>query len=168
KKQSKGGDPEEKLALAVCEAVLERMERGTPVRSMELSEEQKAVLRPLALLTAKPVLYVANVAEDEVALGLDNPRVATVVERARKEGAEVVVISAAIEAEIASLPPDEQREFLESAGLDEPGLHRLIRKAYALLDLITFFTVGKQEVRAWTISRGTLAPQAAGKIHSDF
>jgi hypothetical protein len=122
----------------------------------------------LALLTSKPVLYVANVAESDAAKGFAAPHVSGVVQRAESEGAEVVVISAAIEAEIASLPPADQKEFLEGAGLEEPGLYRLIHKAYALLDLITFFTAGKQEVRAWTIPRGALAPQAAGKIHSDF
>jgi GTP-binding protein YchF len=126
------------------------------------------VLEPLFLLTSKPVLYVANVAEDALSRDLDDPSVAPVVARAKREGAEVVAISAAIEAEIAALPKEDQREFLAGAGLEEPGLHRLIRKAYALLDLVTFFTAGKQEVRAWTIGRGTHAPQAAGKIHSDF
>lgn len=169
KKQSKGGDAEEKHALEVCERVLEQMEQGTPVRALELGSDDMAVLGPLALLTDKPVLYVANVAEGDVAHdGEGNPFVARVRERAAREGAEVVVISAAIEAEIASLPPEEQTEFLEDSGLEEPGLHRLIRRAYALLDLITYFTAGKQEVRAWTIRRGTLAPEAAGKIHSDF
>jgi ribosome-binding ATPase YchF (GTP1/OBG family) len=119
-------------------------------------------------LTSKPVVYVANVSEDALAQDLALPAVQPVVERATREHAEAVVISASIEAEIASLPKDEQKEFLAGVGLAEPGLHRLIRKAYALLDLVTFFTAGKQEVRAWTIRRGTAAPQAAGKIHTDF
>ncbi len=167
-KQAKGGDPAEKLALAVTERVLAALEQGTPVRAQQLSAEDQTVLEPLFLLTNKPVLYVANVAESDLAKGVDQPAVQPVVDRARREGAEVAVISAAIEAEIASLDPGDQKEFLAGIGLEEPGLHLLIRKAYALLDLITFFTAGKQEVRAWTIHRGTLAPQGAGKIHSDF
>lgn len=168
KKQSKGGDKEEKLALATCERVLGPMGDGVPLRSIELSDEEVAVLEPLALLTAKPVLFVANVAEDDVAADLDSPAVAPVVAKAKEQGAEVAVISAGIEAEIAALEGDEQKEFLEGIGLTEPGLHRLIRKAYSLLDLVTFFTAGKKEVRAWTIRRGSKAPQAAGKIHTDF
>jgi ribosome-binding ATPase len=169
KKQSKSGDAGEKHALEVCERVLASIEEGTPVRSMDLDADALEVLRPLALLTCKPVLYVANVSEETVADdGEGNPMVAAVCERAAREGAEVAVISAAIEAEIASLSADEQKEFLEGIGLSEPGLHRLIRKAYTLLDLITYFTAGEKEVRAWPIRRGTLAPQAAGKIHSDF
>jgi GTP-binding protein YchF len=168
RKQSKGGDAEEKLALAVTERVLAGLEQGLPVRAQNLSDDDRTVLEQLFLLTSKPVLYVANVAESALARDLDDPSVAPVVARAKKEGAEVVAISAAIEAEIAALPKEEQAEFLVGAGLDEPGLHRLIRKAYQLLDLVTFFTAGKQEVRAWTIKRNTRAPQAAGKIHSDF
>ena len=168
RKQSKGGDAEEKRALEVTERVLVDMEAGKPVRAIPLSDDDKAVLAPLALLTSKPVLYAANVAEEHAAAGLDAPFVARVVERAKAEGAEVVVISAAIEAEIASLPPEDRKDFLQSVGLAEPGLNRLIRTAYALLDLVTFFTAGKKEVRAWTIRRGTLAPGAAGRIHTDF
>ncbi len=168
RKQAKGGDPEEKLALEVTERVYDALEQGTPVRAQSLTAEQRAVLAPLCLLTEKPVLYVANVAEGEVTRDLELPAVQPVIARAKAEGAEVVVISAAIEAEIATLDAVDQAEFLQGVGLAEPGLHRLIRKAYALLDLVTFFTAGKQEVRAWTIRRGTAAPQAAGKIHTDF
>jgi len=168
RKQSKGGDAEEKRALVVTERVLAGLEDGIPVRAMELDDDDRAVLEPLALLTAKPVLFVANVAEDQASGDLEHPLVAKVVELATKQGAEVVAISASIEAEIAALDADDQAEFLDSVGLEEPGLHRLIRKAYGLLDLLTFFTAGKQEVRAWTIRRGTKAPGAAGKIHTDF
>jgi ribosome-binding ATPase len=168
RKQSKGGDAEEKKALVVTEKVLAQLEQSIPVRAMGLDEEELAVLEPLALLTGKPVLFVANVSEDHAAGDLDHPLVAAVAELAAKQGAEVVAISAAIEAEIAALDATDRKEFLESAGLEEPGLNRLIRKAYALLDLVTFFTAGKQEVRAWTIRRGTKAPGAAGKIHTDF
>jgi ribosome-binding ATPase len=168
RKNSKGGSPEEKQALEVTDRVLAALEKGIPVRAQTISADDNLVLEPLALLTNKPVLYVANVAEDALARDLEDPAVQPVVERAKREGAEVAVISASIESEIARLEPADQREFLAGIGLEEPGLHRLIRKAYALLDLITYFTAGKQEVRAWTIPRGTLAPQAAGKIHSDF
>jgi GTP-binding protein YchF len=167
-KNSKGGDKVEKQAAATCEKLLAQMNTGKAVRAIELDEAEREVVKTLALLTAKPMLYVANVAESQVADGDNNPLVRKVAELAQREGAEVVVISAAIEAEIAGLGPDERREFLEGVGLSEPGLNRLIRSAYGLLDLITFFTAGKQEVRAWTIRRGTLAPQAAGKIHTDF
>jgi GTP-binding protein YchF len=168
RKQSKGGDAEEKKTLAVTEKVLGLLEQAVPVRAMALDDEERALLEPLALLTGKPVLFVANVAEEHAVGGLDHPLVAQVAELAAKQGAEVVAISAAIEAEIAALDPADRKEFLQGVGLDEPGLNRLIRKAYALLDLLTFFTAGKKEVRAWTIRRGTKAPAAAGKIHSDF
>ena len=135
---------------------------------MELDDADREVLQPLNLLTAKPVLFAANVAEHQLAAGLDDPRVREVAARASAQGAPVVVISAAIEAEIARLPPADRREFLDSLGLPEPGLHRLIRTAYDLLEIITFFTAGPKEVRAWTVRRGARAPQAAGKIHSDF
>ena len=167
-KNSKGGDKAEKQAAATCEKILAEMNRGAAVRTLALDEADLEVVRPLALLTAKPMLYAANVAEAQLAEGDRDPRVQKVVALAARENAEVVVISAAIEAEIAGLSPEERAEFLAGIGATEPGLSRLIRRAYALLELITFFTAGKQEVRAWTIRRGTLAPQAAGKIHTDF
>jgi len=168
KKASKGGDKSEKQAIASCEKLLEAMNRGVMVRNIALDDADREVVQSLALLTAKPALYAANVAEAQLAAGLQDPLVAQLAAVAQREGTEVVVISAAIEAEIAGLSPDERREFLEGIGAEEPGLARLIRRAYALLELITYFTAGKQEVRAWTIVRGTLAPQAAGKIHTDF
>ena len=168
KKASKGGDKSEKQAIASCEKLLEAMNRGVMVRNIPLDDADREVVQGLALLTAKPALYAANVAETQLAAGLQDPRVAQLAAVAQREGTEVVVISAAIEAEIAGLSPAERREFLEGIGAEEPGLARLIRRAYALLELITYFTAGKQEVRAWTIKRGTLAPQAAGKIHTDF
>lgn len=168
KKASKGGDKGEKQATISCEKLMDAMGRGIMVRNIELDEADREVVQSLALLTAKPALYAANVSEGQLAAGLTDPKVAKLVEVATREGTEVVVISAAIEAEIAGLSPEERREFLEGIGAEEPGLSRLIRRAYSLLDLITYFTAGKQEVRAWTIQRGTLAPGAAGKIHSDF
>ncbi len=168
RKVAKGGDKAEKQAVTTCEKLLAAMGSGTMVRNIPMDDADREVIQALTLLTAKPALYAANVAEDQLAAGLTDPYVARLVALAEREGTEVVVISAAIEAEISSLSADEQREFLAGIGAEEPGLHRLIRRAYALLDLITYFTAGKQEVRAWTINRGTLAPQAAGKIHTDF
>jgi GTP-binding protein YchF len=168
KKSSKGGDKSEKLAIASCEKLLDAMGRGLAVRGIAQDESDREVVQGLALLTAKPALYAANVAEAQLAQGHADPKVARLTELAKQEGTDVVVISAAIEAEIAGLSEEERREFLEGIGAKEPGLTRLIHGAYALLDLITYFTAGKQEVRAWTIRRGTLAPQAAGKIHTDF
>jgi len=168
RKQQRSGDPEEILAFATCEKVLAEAEKGTPIRAMDLTDDEQGVLTPLALLTNKPVLFVANVSEAHAAEGDKAPGVAAVIECANKSGAQVAVISASIEAEIAGLDAADQAEFLEEAGLEERGLHVLIRRAYALLDLVTFFTAGKQEVRAWTVEAGSKAPQAAGKIHTDF
>ena len=168
KKNSKGGDKIERQAVTTCEKVLEELGAGVSVRAMKLDEADHEILDPLALLTSKPVVYAANVAEEDLSQGLDAPLVKPLVAHAAAEGSEVVVISASIEAEIAGLSPEERQEFLEGIGADEPGLARLIRRAYALLELITFFTAGKQEVRAWTTRQGSLAPQAAGKIHTDF
>jgi GTP-binding protein YchF len=168
RKFSKSGDKEEKRALALCERMLAAMEEGTPARMIEVDDEEAPIVEQMFLLTAKPTMYAANVSEDQLAAGLEDPHVKPLAEFAAKEGAEIVVISASIEAEIAALDAEERAEFLDSLGLEEPGLHRLIRSAYALLDLITFFTAGEKECRAWTITRGTKAPQAAGKIHTDF
>ncbi|MCB9752143.1 MAG: redox-regulated ATPase YchF [Myxococcales bacterium] len=168
RKQAKSGDKLEKQAVITCERVLEAMGGGIPARSVELEPADDEILRDLCLLTAKPVLYVANVSEEQLGSADDDPHVQALREFATAERAEVVIISAAIEAEIASLDVEERAEFLEGIGLEEPGLNRLIFKAYELLELITYFTAGKKEVRAWTIRRGTLAPGAAGKIHSDF
>ena len=168
RKYSKSGDKTEKAVMALCERILPKMEEGTAVRALDLSDDDKELLKELHLLTGKPAMYAANVSEDQLEAGLDDPMVQPLVELAAREGAQVVVICAAIEAEIAALDAEEQAAFLEDLGQDEPGLHRLIRTAYDLLDLITYFTAGEKEVRAWTIQRGTKAPQAAGKIHTDF
>ena len=165
-KRAKTGDKEAKLRMAVLEPVLAALRDGRPARSVVLTEEQKPLFRSLNLLSAKPVLYVANVAEHEAATG--NALSERVQARAEAEGAGFVVISAAIEAEIAALDPEEKVAFLAELGLQETGLARLIRAGYALLDLLTFFTVGPKEARAWTVRRGAKAPQAAGAIHSDF
>jgi GTP-binding protein YchF len=172
RKQAKSGDKKLQAQLAALERVQAKLEEGTPVRTMvqagEIGDAEVEAMAELSLLTAKPVLYVANVGEDQLDAGLEDERVKPLVDHAKAEGAEVVAIVANVEAEIAALDADDRTEFLESLGLEEPGLHRLIRKAYALLDLITYFTAGEKEVRAWTIRRGTLAPQAAGVIHTDF
>ena len=139
---------------------------GKPARSADLTDEERILSRELFLITAKPQLYVANV--DEAGLTTGNAYTEAVEKRAAEENSQVVRICGALEAEIAQLEPAERTEFLESLGLHEPGLDRLIHSAYRLLDLITYFTAGVQEVRAWTIKRGTKAPGAAGVIHSDF
>jgi len=131
-----------------------------------LADEEIEILKGLNLLTSHPVLYVCNVSEADASSG--NEHTAAVAEMAKQQGAECVIISAAIEAEVAQLPADEAEEFLSALGLNEAGLDRLIRAGYHLLDLITYFTVGPKETRAWTIVRGTKAPAAAGVIHSDF
>jgi hypothetical protein len=147
-------------------AALDLLRDGKPARLLEVARENEAAFRALNLLSAKPVLYVCNVDEASAATG--NAYSARVAEMAKTEGAGCVVISAAIEAEIARLAPDEQREFLASVGLKEPGLDRVIRSGYELLGLITFFTAGPKEAHAWTVPRGTRAPLAAGVIHTDF
>jgi ribosome-binding ATPase len=158
----------EKAAVARRDALkklLTALENGKPARSVTLGEGEADVWNELHLITAKPVMYVANVAEDSPA---DNPHVAAVRKLAAAQGAEVVVISASIEAEIARLPEAERAEFLSSVGLTEPGLNRVIRSAYKLLGLKTFYTAGPKEVRAWTVKHDATAPQAAGAIHTDF
>jgi GTP-binding protein YchF len=165
-RQAKSGAKEAKEEVALVEPLLDHVSEGRPARSFPVSDEQRPLFRSLFLLTAKPVLYVANVDEDSLVAG--NPHVKTLEERAAAEGAGVVRVSAQVEAELAELAEDERREYLAELGLEEPGLHRLIRAAYELLELITYFTAGEKEVRAWTIRRGTLAPQSAAEIHTDF
>lgn len=146
--------------------LLEAVQAGKPARTVDLTDEEAVAARDLHLITAKPMLYIANV--DEAGLQDGNEWVAAVEKRAAEENSQVVRICGAMEAEIALLDPSERAEFLAEMGLTEPGLNRLIRSAYRLLNLITYFTAGVQEVRAWTIHRGTKAPGAAGVIHSDF
>ncbi len=166
-KRARGNDKEAKARLAVLEPVARALEDGRPARAVDLPVEAQPVFRQLQLLTAKPLLYVANVEEAAAADG--NVHSETVRQKAEAEGAGFVVISASIEAEVAALGDEaEKREFLETLGLEETGLARVIRAGYALLDLITFFTVGPKEAHAWTVRRGAKAPEAAGAIHSDF
>jgi len=165
-KRARGGEREAKMQLAVMEPVLAGLHDGIPARKIALPDEQRAVLKSLQLLSAKPVLFIANVGEDAAAEGNDDSRRVTAY--AEQQDAPSVAIAAAIEAELALLAEGERREYLAALGLGETGLDRVIRTGYALLDLITFLTAGPKESRAWTIPRGTKAPQAAGTIHSDF
>lgn len=164
----KTGDKKVPVEKAVLDKVMEGLGEAVPARRLGLTDEEKEFLTELHLLTMKPVLYVANVAEDEVANPENNPHVQAVRKYAEEEGAETIVVSAKMESEIAELPEDEAKEFLEMAGLEEAGLDRLIKAGFKLLGLMTYLTAGETESRAWTIKRGTKAPQAAGKIHSDF
>jgi GTP-binding protein YchF len=169
RKQSKGGDALEKLAITVCEGLAAHLDAGRPARSLPPGDEkERGIVYEMQLLTAKPTFYVANV--DEASLGkLDQNEYYQALKRhAESEGALVVPISAALEAQIAELDPADRPEFLTSAGLEEPGLNQVIRTGYQLLGLVTYLTAGPKEVRAWTIRKGWTAPQAAGVIHSDF
>ena len=166
-KKGQQGDKEAKIGAAVLGQALEHLRAGKPARVTEPKDvEEQRVFDQAQLLTAKPVLYVCNVDEGDAANG--NALSARVFEKAKAEGAEAVVVSAAIEAEIATMPAEDRGEFLAELGLEETGLARVIRAGYSLLDLLTFFTVGPKEARAWTVSVGAKAPQAAGEIHSDF
>ncbi len=164
-KIAKSGDKSARGKLAVLEQVRTRLDEGCLVRAMQLGEDAREALADLHLLTIKPTMYIANVAEDGFH---DNPQLEAVRELAEKEAALVVPVCAAIEAELVELDEDEQRAFLQELGLEEPGLNRVIRAGYRLLGLHTYFTAGVKEVRAWTVPVGATAPQAAGVIHTDF
>jgi GTP-binding protein YchF len=165
-KKAKAGDKEAKALFAVMEKALVPLRDGKPARMASITPEERPIFLGLQLLTSKPVVYVCNVEESSAANG--NAYSKKVEEKAQAEGAVSVVISAKIEAEFAGLPPADRTEFLAEMGLAEPGLNRLIRAGYKLLDLVTYFTVGPKEARAWTITRGTKGPAAAGVIHTDF
>ena len=165
-KKAKSGDKEAKEQVTVMERCLTLLRDGKPARLAERSHEEERTFQMLNLLTAKPVLYVCNVEESAAHDG--NGFSAKVFERAKAEGAKAVVVSAQIESEIAVMDAADQKDYLEAVGLDEPGLNRVIRAGYELLELLTYFTVGPKEARAWTITKGTRAPQAAGVIHTDF
>ena len=165
-KKAKGGDKDAKELADIINRCLVLLREGKPARLAEIKPEEQNVFHSLGLLSSKPVLYVCNVEEGAAAQG--NDQSAKVSKRAAEENAIAVVVSAKIESEIAILPVDEQADYLEAVGLDEPGLNRVIRAGYDLLRLITYFTVGPKEARAWTIEQGTRAPQAAGVIHTDF
>ena len=165
-KKAKGGDKETKELLDLAQRSLAELREGRPARTAGVSREEQKLFASLGLLSSKPVLYVCNVEEASADKG--NAFSEKVREQAAKEGAACVVVSAKIESEIAVLPRAEQKDYLEAVGLDEPGLNRVIRAGYGLLHLVTFFTVGPKEARAWTVEQGSRAPQAAGVIHTDF
>jgi len=164
-KKAKSGDKDAKMQVALIDKALALVNAGKPARLATLTSEEERPYRQLQLLTAKPVVYVCNV--DEASIG-GNDLSRKVEERAKAEGAGCVVISAKIEAEVAALEPEERTEYLGQLGLTEPGLNALIREGYRVLNLITFFTVGPKEARAWTVNAGSKAPKAAGAIHTDF
>jgi len=165
-KKVRGGDKDSIAINALVERLITRLEAGQPARGVDLSDDEKKMFRELQLLTSKPVLFACNVDEGSAATG--NAYSQAVEVMAQKRGAGTVVISAAIESEVAQLPLEERTAFLKDLGLTETGLSRVVKRTYELLDLITYFTVGPKETHAWTIVRGTRAPQAAGVIHSDF
>lgn len=165
--QAKSGDKKMIAEVAFLEQLHAVLDAGKPARTLiPENDQQRDLIRDLALLTAKPVLYVANVNEGDLATG--NAHVDKLAQLAAEESASLVMIAGAIEQELSLLDAEEQREFLRDMGMEAPGLHRLIKAGYELLGLITYFTVGEKETRAWTIKKGTKAPGAAGKIHSDF
>jgi GTP-binding protein YchF len=164
-KVAKSGDKDAKAILAVLEMVREQLDAGGSVVNLNLDDEQQALIYDLHLLTAKPVMYVANVSENGFE---NNPYLEKVAARAKEEGAQLVAVCAAIEAELVELDAGERDEYLKELGFDEPGLNRVIRAGYDLLGLQTYFTAGVKEVRAWTTKIGATAPQAAGEIHTDF
>jgi GTP-binding protein YchF len=164
-KVAKSGDKEAKAKLLVLEKVKEQLDEGKPVRSLDLSKEEKALIRDLFLLTSKPTMYIANV--DETGFE-NNSHLDAVRKFAEQEGAPVVPVCAAIESEMIELDDEEKQEFLNEMGLEEPGLNRVIRAGHALLGLQTYFTAGPKEVRGWTVKVGATAPEAAGVIHTDF
>ena len=167
KAPGKPGEPA-RQELAVLDRVKAGLDAGVPVRAQQLAEEERAAVADLFLLTGKPVVYIANVDEGQLAQGDAEPRVRAVKELAAAEGAEAVVLCGKVEAELSELAEAERLEFLRSLGLEEPGLNRLVHASYRVLGLITFLTVGEDECRAWTVHAGSRAPQAAGAIHTDF
>lgn len=165
----KSGDKKYKIESDLLRRILDRLEQELPVRGMEFTDDERKYVNDLFLLTTKPVLYAANVSEADMGKnGEDIPLAKEVIDYANKTGSETLVICARTEEEISELPPDEAAVFLEDLGLKESGLNRLVKASYKLLGLISFLTSGEDETRAWTIKEGTKAPQAAGKIHSDF
>jgi len=164
-RKARSGDADAKAAVAVLERINAHLGEGNPVRTMSLTDRERLIVRDLFLLTAKPTMYIANV--DEAGLA-GNEMTQAVVDHAASEGAAVVTICGALEAEMATLEPADRAELLAEYGLEEPGLHKVIRAAYEMLGLLTFFTAGDKEVRAWTVKAGSTAPQSAAVIHTDF
>ena len=169
KNMTKTGEKKYKEEADILQRIYDALQEGKPVRSLDFDEEESEYVRSLFLLSSKPVIYAANISERDMGKEESEiPLVSAVIEKADRENAEVLVICAKTEDELAALPPDEQKIFLEELGLKESGLDRLVKKSYKLLGLISYLTAGEKETRAWTIEEGTKAPQAAGKIHSDF
>ena len=168
-KMAKSGEKKYKVEVEFLEKLYAHLESGKPARSIELSDDDAEFIKEIDLLTKKPILYAANVAEDDFVSGIENNDfVKRLTELAAAEGAEVMPISAKIEEDISALEPEEKEEYLQELGINESGLDRLVKKSYKLLGLISYLTAGEPEVRAWTITNGMKAPQAAGKIHTDF
>lgn len=168
-KMAKSGSKEHKFEYETLQKLYTALEQGAPARGLELSEEERAITHDLFLLTDKPILYVANIAEEDLSSPEEElPLLQALKEMAAKEHAEVLKVSVKVEEELSALDAEEKAMFIEELGMGESGIDRLIRKSYELLGLISYLTAGPKEVRAWTITRGTKAPQAAGKIHSDF
>jgi len=166
-KKIRSQDKEAKIQMELLKRVLVLLEEGWPARDLEVADDEKKAFGALQLITSKPIMYVCNVSEDEAVDGNEHTKKA--IEKAKSEGAAYVIISAQIEEEISGLENEEEKkEFLESIGLKETGLSRVIRKGYELLGLITFFTIGPKEAHAWTVRKDSLAPKAAGVIHTDF
>lgn len=165
-RNARSGDKEAKLLMSAIENCLKHLESESPLRNLELTESEALAIKPYGLLTAKPILYIANVSEDD--LEGKSPLVEKVRQHAEKVGAGLAIVCAKIEAEIAELEPEERAEMLEAVGLTEPALNNVARTAYQTLGLESYFTAGEKEVRAWTIQRGFTGPQAAGVIHTDF
>ncbi len=171
RKAAKGNDPKEKLAFDICTGLAAHLDQGNPARTFKLSSDTldaQQIFREMQLLTYKPTFYIANIDEGSIGKLENNKHFSALKKHADAEGAIVVPVCAALEAQIAELDPRDRPDFLASAGLEEPGLFAVIRAGYKLLDLLTFFTAGKVEVRAWTTKNGARAPQAAGVIHTDF
>ena len=169
KKAMKGGDKKYQAELTLLEKIYAALEDGKGARTLSYTKEENEILKEISLLTLKPVIYAANVSEDDFVNGIeDNAFIKELKEIADAEGSEVLPICARIEEEITELDDSEKEEFLKELGIEESGLNRLIKKSYSLLGLISYLTAGEPEVRAWTIKKGTKAPQAAGKIHTDF
>lgn len=166
-KFQKTGDKKFKVEAEACQLILDELEKGNFARNIELSEEQEEIMHSMFLLTDKPIIYVGNIAEDQVGKN-DLPVLQPLLTYAAEHGSEVVTISAKIEEDLAGMDEEEKQMFIEELGIGESGLSKLIKKSYSLLGLISYLTAGEKEVRAWTITKGTKAPQAAGKIHSDF
>ncbi|MBQ8136303.1 MAG: redox-regulated ATPase YchF, partial [Clostridia bacterium] len=167
-KMIKTGDKKYAAEAELAGRLLSHLESGAPARTFQMTEEESAVVKEWFLLTTKPVIYAANIAEDDLQDASSLPFVQAVSAKAAEENAEMLVISARIEEEIYQMEADEKQEFLSELGIEESGLDRLVKACYRLLGLISFLTAGEDECRAWTIRRGTKAPQAAGKIHTDF